>query len=256
MLLRVITYNILDGGVGREGFILEVLRTLHPDIAILQEVMDPATASEFAKALNLEFYFAKGNTKRHLALLSRLPIISAHSYHPFPIYTSILEARFEYASNQYLAVFGVHLVAQPFILFELWRQWEVKRLLQRLRSNGSDLCLIAGDFNAIAPHDPVATKFWPRLLKLMVLLQGGRIFRNAIREVTSAGFSDCYRMWHPDKNGFTLPTPTPNVRLDYIFVDEGLKNCLRKCWVVREPAIIEQASDHYPVMAEFELRVG
>jgi endonuclease/exonuclease/phosphatase family metal-dependent hydrolase len=254
MSLRVVTYNIQDDGAGREEFILEVLRTIQPDVAILQEVGHPNTAGKFAQALNMGLYFAQGNSIRHLALLSRLPISAQHSYHPSPpIHTTILEASIEYAPDQHLRVFGVHLIAQPFITFELWRQREVKTLLQSVLSYHSDLCLIAGDFNAIAPRDPVIVRTWPRRLKLMLALQGGHIFRRAIQRVLSAGFTDCYRMLHPNEEGFTLPTPTPNTRLDYIFANNVLVNYLYRCAVIREPSVVERGSDHYPVMAEFDL---
>lgn len=248
MLLRVLTYNILDGGVGRDKLILEVLQATQPDIVILQEVFQSAIVDELAKVLGMKFFFAKGNSKRHLALLSRLPLIAQDSYHPFPpIHTGVLEATPEYALGQHLHVFGVHLIAQPFVIFELWRQWEIKTILQRTQPYRSSPTLIAGDFNAIAPHDLVLVKSWPRFLKLMLALQGGRIFRRVIREIMEAGFVDCYHLLHPDEKGFTLPTPTPNTRLDYIFVNDILKNCLRKCYVVDEPAAVKRASDHYPV---------
>jgi endonuclease/exonuclease/phosphatase family metal-dependent hydrolase len=38
MSLRVMTYNILDGGQNREEHILDVIKTSQPDIVILQEV--------------------------------------------------------------------------------------------------------------------------------------------------------------------------------------------------------------------------
>ncbi|HEX6385196.1 MAG TPA: endonuclease/exonuclease/phosphatase family protein [Anaerolineae bacterium] len=253
MSLRILTYNILDGGIGREGFILEVLQAVQPDVVILQEVFHLATVEQFATALDMAFFFARGNSKRHLALLSRLPIVTSHTYRPFPpIHNCILEATLEVAPEQQLYVFGVHLIAHPFVVFELWRQWEVRTVLQRAKRYRSSPCLIAGDFNAIAPNDPVIVKLWPRFLKLMLALQGGRIFRKVIREVLSAGFTDCYRQLHSEKNGFTLPTPDPNVRLDYIFVNDVLIEHLRKCHVVREPATVDRASDHYPVMAEFK----
>jgi exonuclease III len=58
---------------------------------------------------------------------------------------------------------------------------------------------------------------------------------------------------HPDDEGFTLPPPQPNSRLDYILVSDALKSRLVNCWVVRQPPAILKASDHYPVVAEFQL---
>ncbi len=123
-------------------------------------------------------------------------------------------------------------------------------VLQRSKHSASP-GLIAGDFNAVAPNDRVVVKSMPAILKLMLLLQGGRFFHHAIAATQVAGFADCYRFLHPDRDGFTLPAPSPTIRLDYIFANEALKAYLQKCDVVREPAAVHQASDHYPLVAEF-----
>jgi hypothetical protein len=38
--MRVLTYNILDGGIDRESLILKTFQVTEPDIIILQEVFD------------------------------------------------------------------------------------------------------------------------------------------------------------------------------------------------------------------------
>jgi exonuclease III len=251
-MIKFATYNILNGGVGREDLILQVLRASRPDIAMLQEVTRQQTVQEMAQALDVDFFFAQGNTSRHLALLSRLPIISQQSWHPFPpIRAAILEATVEPAPGKHIYLLGVHLVPHPAILLELWRAWEMRVVLQRARQHDAQPCLIAGDFNAVAPNDRVVTKSMPVILKLMLLLQGWRFFHYALEATRAAGFTDCYRFLHPDQDGFTLPTPSPTIRLDYILANDALKASLQKCHVVREPAAIHQASDHYPLVAEF-----
>lgn len=53
---------------------------------------------------------------------------------------------------------------------------------------------------------------------------------------------------------YPLPaTAAPNARLDYIFASPPLLPYLRACTVVRELAVVQEASDHLPVVAEFEL---
>jgi endonuclease/exonuclease/phosphatase family metal-dependent hydrolase len=41
LLFHLVTYNILDGGQGREDAILEVLGEVASDVVVLQEVMRP-----------------------------------------------------------------------------------------------------------------------------------------------------------------------------------------------------------------------
>jgi endonuclease/exonuclease/phosphatase family metal-dependent hydrolase len=253
MLFRLMTYNILDGGAGREQLILDVLKAVGADAVLLQEVMDPSIVQSFATALNMYFFFAEGNSKRHLALLSRFPIISRHSHHPFPLRYTLLEATIECALDRYIHLFGVHLQAHYAVFNEWWRTWEIKTILQRVAKYHSNPSLIAGDFNAVAPEDRVNIQALPARLKIILFLQGGRIFRHTIAKIISAGFIDCYRVLHPCDDGFTLPTPVPHVRLDYIFASQSLARCIQRCDVVTEPPVAHGASDHYPIMAEFEL---
>jgi exonuclease III len=162
-----------------------------------------------------------------------------------------LEATLELAPKQHLRVYGVHLVARPLVLLEMWRWWEIKTALHRIRPHMAKPCLLAGDFNAIGPGDPVNVGEWPHHLKRMLTWYGGRVPRWVVSEVKAAGFVDCFRSLHPHEDGFTLPTPLPNSRLDYILANEALTSRLIECRVVREPLAVEQASDHYPVVAEF-----
>jgi exonuclease III len=85
----------------------------------------------------------------------------------------------------------------------------------------------------------------------MLAWQGGQVLRWAISEVAAAGFTDCFRRMVPQEDGFTLPTPVANSRLDYIFANEALRCRLTECRVVRDPPPVELASDHYPLAADF-----
>jgi exonuclease III len=248
------TYNILDGGEGREEYLLEVLQAVQPDIAILQEVFHERFVQNLANALKMDSFFASGNKKRRVALLSRLPILSRQSYHPFPpIWRNVVEAEIEYQPKKRLWLFGIHPMANLSVICEFWRWWEAKQIVGRVKLHAAEPCLIAGDFNAIAPSDHVVTSRMPRWLKLTILTQGNRVYHFSVRKYLSKGLADCFRAMHPHEDGFTLPPPKPNSRLDYILVNEAMKPHLIDCWVVREPSAILKASDHYPVVAEFQV---
>ncbi len=254
MSIRIMTYNILNGGGRRAHLILQVLQTAQPDVVVLQEVFNEMLVRDLAQALNMDWRFVRGNSKRHLALLSRLSILSCRSYHPFPpIHRAVLEAEMEYSFEKRFRLFGVHLLASLDPLSELWRVWETQTIIKRVRQHATEPCLIVGDFNTIAPGDKILNGKMPTILKLAIFLQGRRVYRLAIREILSAGFIDCFRFLQPEEDGFTLPTPAPNTRLDYIFANESMRMHLQKCFVLREPAAVLAASDHYPLVAEFEL---
>lgn len=252
MSLRVMTYNILDGGENRELHILQVIQAAKPDVVILQEVFTMQFLKSLSYSLDMSYYIGGGNKRRKVALLRHLPVRTFESYHPFlPIWRNFIDAEIEYEPNKIVRFIGVHPMANLWVVFELWRLWEAKYILKRSQKFQDMPCLIAGDFNAIAPKDTIKIDNMPKWLKWIIYLQGNRVYHFSIQAFLSAGFTDCFRFLNSANDGFTLPPPNPNARLDYIFVNAKMKEHLKQCWVVREPNNVNQASDHYPVIAEF-----
>jgi endonuclease/exonuclease/phosphatase family metal-dependent hydrolase len=199
----------------------------------------------------MKYFMGGGNKGRKVALLTKLPVLSYKSHHPiFPIWRNFIDAEIELVQNKTARVIGLHPIANLGIVFEIWRRWEASHVIQHVRNYQNMLCIIAGDFNAIAPGETVGTETMPKWLKWILYLQGNRVYHFSLAKFLAAGFSDCFRSLHAEA-GFTLPTPNPNSRLDYIFVNATMKSYLKKCWVVREPHSVNLASDHYPVIAEF-----
>ena len=279
--MRVVTYNILDGAVGRESLVQEVLQAIRPDMIVLQEVFEGRLVEQLADDLGMHWYVAGSNSRRRLALLSGFPIIWASSHHPRPpIHHGILEAVVGPSSTageprRSMRVFGVHLAPVGSLTRELWRLWEVIVLVRRLRSQPavsreepgtqvrkgnppdgnvrSDRLLVMGDFNTVPAGDPVGFPEAPRGLAASLSLQANQHLRLAIHRLLAEGLVDCYRYLHPQKAGYTLPVPAPQVRLDYIFASPSLAARLRHSFVAREPAAVDRISDHYPVVADFNL---
>ena len=69
--MRVLTYNILDGGTGRAALIAEVLEAARPDVAVLQEVVPNGLAEQLAAQLSMEAALVMGNSPRAMALLKQ-----------------------------------------------------------------------------------------------------------------------------------------------------------------------------------------
>ena len=250
----MVTYNVLDDGVGRADLIVEVLRDIAADIIVLQEVFGEDLLLRIGEALGMQYFIARGNSKYHLAVLSRWPISVRHSHHPFPpIQQTVLEAVIDCPNGRSLPVFGVHPVPRPLVFCEWWRLWEMRVALRRLDRYQASGCLLVGDFNASAPDDAPDVRRSGIVNRVCILLQGRRIYRWAIRAVLNAGMVDCFRALHPGADGFTYGPPTPSGRIDYIFASASLAASLTKCFVAREPVAVDRASDHYPVVAEFAL---
>ena len=253
MRLRLMTYNIRYGGIGHEAGILEVIRVAQPGVILLQEITASAVVVDLAAALDMQIFIAAGN-QFSIALLSRWPVIEAQSYHPFPpIRDTVLDVGVEYQAGRTFNLIGVHPVASPGTFVEYWRLWELNVALKRAAAHANQPCVIAGDFNAIAPGDRVLTDSAGRIMRFLYAVQLGRIFRQAIGRMRAAGFTDCYRQLHDHDDGFTIPAPGPKVRLDYIFANPQAEACLIYCEVVTEPEAVHFASDHYPLIADFEL---
>jgi exonuclease III len=254
MAFRVMTYNILDGGMGREDSILEVIQAVDPDLIVIQEIIESKTLKFLAQTLQMQAFIGTGNTKRKVALLSRLPVLDFKNHHPiFPIWNNVLEAEIQHQPEKTFRLIGVHLVAGPWIGFELWRRLEINYIVKRYQQFSQGPFLIAGDFNGVARNDNVIIDRIPGRLRRVLWLQGNRFFHYSLQSLLSSGFTDCFRSINPDNAGFTLPPPQPNIRLDYIFINNEMKKHLKKCWVVCEPSTVVKASDHYPVVAEFNI---
>ena len=123
----------------------------------------------------------------------------------------------QFPDNQVLTVYGVHLVPYHVWPFELWRCWELSRLLSHIRRAVPGPHVLAVDFNSLAPGDRAHFENAPLWVKAQTWLQAGLVLHSALRLVLGAGYVDCFRKLHPPEDGFTLPAPNPSVRLDYVF---------------------------------------
>jgi endonuclease/exonuclease/phosphatase family metal-dependent hydrolase len=252
MRLKFLTYNILDGGRGREAALTKIIKAQAADIVLVQEVAEESFVQSLAAACQAEYLIAESNSWRRIAILSRLPVREASGNRLAVLRHGLLQAQIEYTPGQRLHVMGLHLAAPALSLpVELYRLRELQVILRRMPLTGG--VVLGGDFNAIAPGDAPDLRHMPRRLRLAVFLLGGHVAHQAIGAVRAAGLYDVYRGLHPDVPGYTLPAQRPNVRLDYFFVNEILRSCCRACDVVTGPAAVQAASDHLPVSMELEV---
>src|SRR4028118_2328388 len=75
--MRLLTYNILKGGQEREAQIVEVIRSVAPDVVVVQEVLEANRFRQIATALGMSSYLAQrqGRLSLRVGLLSRLPVL-------------------------------------------------------------------------------------------------------------------------------------------------------------------------------------
>jgi|FLYN01.1.fsa_nt_gi exodeoxyribonuclease-3 len=239
--MRVVSYNIQFGGIGRETYIAEVLRAIEPDVVVLQEANNTWVVQQVASAAGLPHWYARRGYS--LALMSRLPVTECSWVRPLRMRHAFLRAM---VGN--LPIFGVHL--QPY--FSRWserqRVREVVSLLQLAEPYRRQPHLLLGDFNAISPSDVVEIRRMPRWIRLLIRSGAGKIATSAIRALLDNDYLDGYRALHPDIPGPTLPAFSPYIRLDYVFVPRLFLGCLTECAVVTN-SVVMRASDHCPLLA-------
>jgi exodeoxyribonuclease-3 len=255
--MRLLTYNILKGGEGREAQIVEVIRAAGPDLVVASEVRTVDSFRRIAAELGMAPRLAEGRARIPLrvGLLSRLPVLGFRTLRLWPVWPGCIEATVRPADGLPLTVYGVHLAAYYPWFLEWWRAYQVRALLRHVRRTApGDRHLLAGDFNAVAPGDRASLAGAPLWVRAQTWFQLGRVPRLALKPLLDGGYVDCFREMHPQEDGFTLPSSGPRVRLDYVFAAPPLGGALSGCRVVAEPAVAASASDHLPVMAEFALQ--
>jgi exodeoxyribonuclease-3 len=237
--MRVISYNIQFGGLGRESHIARVLRSIEPDVVVLQEAVNTRVVQSIAEAARMPHWYARRGYS--LALMSRLPVSECSWVRPRRMRHAFLRIMVGE-----LPIFGVHL--QPY--FSRWserqRVREVTSLLQLAEPYRERPHLLLGDFNAISPLDVVELRRMPRWIRLMIRVGAGQIATTAIRAVMDNDYLDSYRTLYPDQPGPTLPSWSPHIRLDYAFLPKQYRECLTESSVVKEG--VGQASDHCPLV--------
>ena len=126
MSLRILSYNIERGGVGRDKAIASVIKSCEPDIVILEEASLPDVVQKLASACGMKAWGAIDGES--LGFLSRVDI-AEHAWH-----------QIWFAKRQYLElvlagsnarIFGVHLAAVHSNLTERRRAYELSSLLKK-----------------------------------------------------------------------------------------------------------------------------
>ena len=151
-----------------------------------------------------------------------------------------------------MRLFGLHLSAWFSSWTERRRHFEIQALLQAIVEHQDGFHIIAGDFNALAPGEALRVDRMPQWIRAMVWLSGRDIARHTIQHMLDQKYVDAWAALHPGQAGYTFPTWDPHVRLDYVFTPERYRRQLKSCEVY-ENETAKTASDHFPLLAEFDV---
>ncbi len=247
MSLRLLSYNIRYGGVGRERLLAGVINACEPDVVVLEEAVRPDVVERLASTCGMNHWGAQRG--RSLAFLSRVAI-AHHEWHRVRLarrhYLELLVA------GSGARIYGVHLSAIHSNPTERRRAYELTAMLRGIAEHEQGFHVLTGDFNTLAPSEELDIRRLPFRLRAVVWMTGRKIRWTTIRLMLDTGYTDGYRMLHSDDPGPTFPTWDPHIRLDYTFVPEVFRARLHRCDVVRDAPGVREASDHFPLLSEIE----
>ena len=254
--MRLISYNILDGGEGRADPLGEVTEAQRADVVCFVEADDLAVVERIANRLKMDFIHAPGNTKAS-ALLSRFPISQTfnHALLRPVISKSLLEASVVDPVSGELPIGVVHLHARAGEEDEQVREREIAEVLRIFapyRDSGQ-AHLLAGDFNSNAPCQQIEPERVKPSTREQWDKNGGKLPRRVVQQILDAGYLDSLQVVHPEqaRTSGTFSTQFPGQRVDYIFTFGIEQRRLKEAWIECD-RLAKYASDHFPIGLQLE----
>jgi len=252
--MRLVSYNILDGGEGRADPLAEVIEAQRPDVVALVEAEDLTVVERIARRLNMDFVHAPGNSKAS-ALLTRWTIRESINYAPLhpQIEKSLLAATVVTPELGPMQIGVVHLHAHGREEDEATRERELRVVLDAFRADRDARRphLVCGDFNANAPYQKIDPAKCKERTRKDWDANGGKLPRRVVQGMLDAGYVDSLHAVDrvAGETAGTFTTQFPGQRVDYIFTHGIDLPRLRRAWVEQD-RLATYASDHYPVGLE------
>jgi endonuclease/exonuclease/phosphatase family metal-dependent hydrolase len=267
MKLTILTYNTLfgglDGGDNRRALAqIGLLDEIKPDVFLMQEakgfdVGGGALLHALEYRIGMRGFLAVApSTGQNVAIFIRKPLRplsfeadGTHFHHALATLKAALPG-----SERVLTLISAHLCPNG---TDVRRREAAYLAVQAAQCN---LTVIAGDFNSASPHDQKPGGFdeLPAHFRARYLGDDLRTADHGVlAHLEAAGWVDVgYAL-----GGSDIPTvPTAGfagtefavMRCDYILASKALADCAVSYEVIRTPAT-DMASDHYPVLAAFEV---
>jgi endonuclease/exonuclease/phosphatase family metal-dependent hydrolase len=252
--MRIVSYNILDGGEGRADPVGEVIEAQRPDVVALVEADDLTVVARIARRLTMDYVHAPGRSHAS-ALLTRFAIRDSinHALLRDGMSKSLLEATvIDDRGAEW--TFGVlHLHAHAAESDETERERELAVVLDvfaphRAAGRPHVLC---GDFNSDSPVQKIDPEKCKERTRRLWRENGGHLPRRVIETVLANGYVDTL---HATRGGDatmmgTFSTQHPGQRVDHIFTHGVATSRLKSAWIEYD-RLAKYASDHFPVGVE------
>ena len=258
--LRVMTYNMLHTPGDRLGPLVNVVKSVGPDLLACQEVNTFDGMMALSRELDMLPVWGVANSPEdyrdgrpvfeHLVVFTRVPpsTVRVHRGDQRAMFRPVLEVRLQLPDGPEITTFTVHLRAliDPHERFLKFR--ELGAVLA-IVSEATGPVIAMGDFNALAPDEIEHSGDGPWRTDPpedhLAAVRG-----SVIGAVLGSGLVDSYRTVHPF-NGQDESTLVGRGgrRLDYIFVSPSLRPFVSDSYIL-DNEMVQVASDHRPVVTE------
>lgn len=252
--MRLVSYNILDGGEGRADPLAEVIEAQRADVVALVEATDLTVIERMARRFGFDYVQALGNSQAS-ALLTRWTIRDSvnHALLRKGLSKSLLTATLIDPSGLEWSIGVVHFHAHAYDADETEREGELAVLLNVFEShrNSKKPHIICGDFNSDSPTQVIDPAKCKERTQKAWKANGDRIPRRVIEKMLAAGYVDTFhavRGEYATTHG-TFTTQKPGQRVDYIFTHGIDRSRLKDAWIEYD-RLAKYASDHFPVGVE------
>lgn len=238
------TYNIQDGGNGRIDDIVKIFKLHAPDFISVNEASDfdkndARLLKELSKKVGLRHYYLalSAQSRSHVVVLSRYPFKTIQELRPLKNAGVVVTIATDLGD---ISVAAVHLASIP----EDVRLNELNIAISQQAK--CDLRIVIGDLNSLSERDDYGSRQKAEVEKPRY---------DVVNKLEQSGYFDAAVECGKQKE-YTVPITQDNnviyrnLRLDYIFVSEYLKRRLSNYMVINNE-LTEKASDHFPVIVEF-----
>lgn len=218
--MRIVSWNILNGGEGRADPLAEVIEANKPDVVVLIEADDAAVVERIANRLKMDYIVGKGE-EGSAAILSRYTIVDSVNFAGLDkrISRACLRTTLGDPNSQEIVLAAIHLIAKKENQSQREKEADaVLEHLQNLRTTDRPH-ILAGDFNC-DPTNP------------------------AIKKFLAADYADSMK----DERGGTFTTQDPSRRYDFVFTF-GIHATKGR---IETDRLAKYASDHFPIVVDIK----
>ncbi|MDA3875109.1 MAG: endonuclease/exonuclease/phosphatase family protein [Kiritimatiellae bacterium] len=253
--MRIVSYNMLNGGLEREDLIADVISTRNPDVVALVEADDSGVVKSLADRLGMHHVHAPSGGHHAGAILSRWPITNTINHAASGEghwMNAFVEARvIDPTTGTEWPIVVVHFAAHASEEREQLREAQLDSLFDRLAPLRDRPHILAGDFNSNAPSQLIDPALCNPRTQREWTENCGSIPRRIVQKLLDAGYRDTLHSASPrvaETTG-TYTTEFPGQRIDYIFTHGIDPSRIQSAWIDQSPQAAK-ASDHFSIGAD------